>query len=95
MITNISEILDRAITDSIYLCRYIGEVSSGIQYLHSRNLVHLDVKPSNILVSSHGNVKLADFGCCRQVGERLTQVISYVFLLRSMIKFDLNLINKH
>ena len=38
------------------------ELSSGLQYIHSNNFVHLDLKPSNILITKSGSLKIADFG---------------------------------
>jgi mitosis inhibitor protein kinase SWE1 len=38
------------------------ELSSALAHVHSHNLLHLDVKPSNILITSAGSLKLADFG---------------------------------
>ena len=39
------------------------QVSSALQHCHSKGVVHLDVKPANILVTSVGLCKLGDFGC--------------------------------
>lgn len=39
----------------------------GLQYLWSLKIMHRDVKPSNILVNSHGHVKLCDFGVSVQL----------------------------
>lgn len=41
---------------------YIGELIMALDYLHSKNIVHRDVKPDNLLISSTGHIKLTDFG---------------------------------
>lgn len=40
----------------------IAEVLLGINYLHSMNILHKDIKPENILISKKGHFKLTDFG---------------------------------
>ena len=42
--------------------RYISQVSDALSYLHSNNILHLDVKPSNILLDDQDRVILIDFG---------------------------------
>ena len=38
----------------------------ALEVLHTNNIIHRDVKPSNILVNAEGEVKLSDFGCFRE-----------------------------
>ncbi|KII63097.1 Cell division protein kinase 2 CRK1 [Thelohanellus kitauei] len=43
--------------------RLISEqILSGVAYLHSRQVIHRDLKPGNILVSSSTDIRIADFG---------------------------------
>lgn len=44
-------------------------VLGGLAVAHRAGLVHRDVKPENVLISDEGEVKLADFGLVRAVGE--------------------------
>ncbi|CAF1324299.1 unnamed protein product [Rotaria sordida] len=35
---------------------------SGLEYIHSSGIMHQDIKPGNIMIDSHGIIKIADFG---------------------------------
>lgn len=45
---------------------YFGELMSAIAYIHSRKIAHRDIKLENILLSEDDNIKLSDFGLCKQ-----------------------------
>ncbi|KIM28139.1 hypothetical protein M408DRAFT_34496, partial [Serendipita vermifera MAFF 305830] len=42
-------------------------ILSGLAYLHSRRIVHLDIKPANLLISRNGEIKICDFGVSREL----------------------------
>jgi serine/threonine-protein kinase len=50
--------------------RIVGEVGSALDALHASELVHRDVKPSNIMLAADGAAMLTDFGLAR--GRALT-----------------------
>lgn len=46
-------------------------ICDAISYAHNRLILHLDIKPSNILVDKDGQVKLLDFGIAQKIGTKL------------------------
>ena len=48
------------------------QVCAGLEYAHGKNVLHRDVKPSNIFLESSGRVKLLDFGMARTQESNLT-----------------------
>jgi len=45
----------------------LAEAAGALDFAHSHDVVHRDVKPSNIMIQADGKVKLADFGIARLV----------------------------
>lgn len=47
--------------------RWIHMVAKALDYAHSRNVIHRDVKPGNIMIDQDDNAKLMDFGLVREI----------------------------
>lgn len=48
--------------DEPRLWKILTELSDGVQFIHSRGVLHLDLKPANIFITEIGTLKIGDFG---------------------------------
>lgn len=46
---------------------YFKQLIDGLEYLHSKGIVHKDIKPSNLLVATDDTLKISDFGVAEQL----------------------------
>jgi serine/threonine-protein kinase len=46
--------------------------TEGVRYVHSLDLVHRDIKPDNILINRHGEIKLTDLGAVKWLEEDIS-----------------------
>ncbi|KIR42081.1 WEE protein kinase [Cryptococcus deuterogattii 99/473] len=53
-------VVERLDEGRVWKC--IRELSDGIHHIHSNGVIHFDIKPANILISSTGSLKIGDFG---------------------------------
>lgn len=71
------ELFERLLQESVGLCeaqsrRVIRQILEAVRHLHQNNLVHLDIKPENVLLVSHdkdSDIKLVDFGLAKMLKE--------------------------
>ncbi|MFZ5903225.1 MAG: serine/threonine protein kinase [Chloroflexota bacterium] len=52
--------------------RLLIPIARALDYAHKRNLIHRDVKPSNILITESGEPMLTDFGVAKIIDEEAT-----------------------
>ena len=67
METDLSQVIKARILEPKHIQYITYQLLKALKYLHSGNLLHRDVKPSNLLIDSSCSVKLCDFGLCRSI----------------------------
>ncbi|KAB2579757.1 Protein kinase byr2 [Lasiodiplodia hormozganensis] len=49
------------------VANFVRQILTGLAYLHSKDIIHRDIKGANILVDNKGRVKISDFGISKRV----------------------------
>ena len=65
----LSDLIAEGPLDPTEALRITSEVLTALEYSHRAGLVHRDIKPGNIMITSAGQVKVMDFGIARAVAE--------------------------
>lgn len=58
--------------------KYIYEILNGLKYIHENNIIHRDIKLSNIYIHEKGYLKIGDFG--------LAVLLKYYILFIDVVK---------
>lgn len=46
--------------------KYVKQIAEALDFVHEKHILHLDIKPSNILIDSSDNARLIDFGVSKR-----------------------------
>ena len=55
---------------------YAVQICNALLMAHKNNLIHRDIKPQNILVTSEGKVKVTDFGIAKSLNTDVTKTLN-------------------
>ena len=77
---NLKEVLEKPISLSIKVKLFQG-VLDGVNYLHSKKAIHLDLKPLNILVNNKRDCVLGDFGLTKLKDENVITISTRMLTL--------------
>ncbi|HSO18286.1 MAG TPA: bifunctional serine/threonine-protein kinase/universal stress protein [Desulfosarcina sp.] len=48
--------------------RFLRQIGKALSYIHDCGIIHMDIKPENVIVTRRRTVKLVDFGLARRLG---------------------------
>jgi len=51
----------------------LRQLADALQHVHSKDIIHKDLKPENVLVDAHGDIRLIDFSLCQTKWDRWLQ----------------------
>ena len=72
LLTPLSKYIASHPMDDNEVSRMGKELCEGLAFCHSNNIIHRDIKPDNVFVSSFGKYKLGDFGIARTVEKSIS-----------------------
>lgn len=65
---------DESLNDKKFIANVCHQLLDAVSYLHSKGVLHLDIKPENVMITRVGNqVKIIDFGCAYIASDDTTQ----------------------
>lgn len=67
-----------AVTESEAMFLFV-QIAMAVHHIHSRYMLHRDIKSANVLIMANGLIKLADFGFSRQYEDTVSSLVASTF----------------
>lgn len=65
--------------------KFATQIASALSYLHERDIIYRDIKPSNCGIDAHGDIKLFDFGFSRELPKTVVRDVDDTFKMTGRI----------
>lgn len=63
--SSLKKYVEANVVTEVFINKLVRDIAKGLKKIHENSIVHMDIKPENILLSAYGKFKLADLGLGR------------------------------
>jgi serine/threonine protein kinase/Flp pilus assembly protein TadD len=75
-LSNLRAEKERRVFEPDEIAPWISQLCDALDYAHTRaNIIHCDLKPSNLMVNQRGNLKISDFGIARSLSDSVSRLM--------------------
>lgn len=78
--------LAQGLTLTELLWRMTAQLASAVAYIHSKDIVHYDIKPANVFLDESYNIKLGDFELATHVRD---PVMIRIYLPQTALRYPI------